>query len=539
MPSAFYLFGGISRTKMPTEFSSKDQLLKHLGISHGELRKIWWFHGRMYSHFNISKKSGKVRLISAPDYRLKMLQQKIAHSLSKLYNPRNPVHGFVPDRSVKTNAESHLRRKFILNVDIKNFFPTITETRVIGLLDSIGIEIEVAKTIARICTNNGCLPQGAPSSPVISNMICFRLDKSLIRFCKKHRLLYTRYADDITLSSFQPPTALFEGDRPDCGKLPVEKLSGELISIFANNGFKLNPEKIHYADKNSRRIVTGLKVNDGLNVDRKYVRNIRSALYRIENFGLLATQAELNKLLGKSCSIQAHLQGKISWIGFVKGQSDPVFRGLAMRFNRLFPDSPIKVQPTDSERAHRAIWVVETDDATGTAFFLEGVGLVTASHCVDGESEIKVFHPLSTSNSFPVKVKHLCKHRDLAILEHSIATQEYFELQAYPDSPEVGSATVAAGFPSYGPGDRLNIRKGTISSLLTKHAVSLIEVSQMLGKGMSGGPLMTENHMVLGIIHKGGPVAYFDQNDGSVSEQRQFAVAISELSRWASDLTVV
>ena len=535
MPSVFYLFGGTSRTKIPLELSSKSELLKHIGVSPEELKKIWWFRHRMYSHFNISKRSGKVRTISAPDYRLKMLQQKISRSLSDLYVSRKPVHGFVRDRSVRSNAESHLRRKFILNVDIKDFFPAITEQRVQGLLESIGMASDVAETIARLCTNNGCLPQGAPSSPVISNMICFRLDKSLMEFSKEHRLLYTRYADDITLSSFQPPIALFEGDRPDSGRLPLEKLSGKLVSIIGNNGFELNPEKLHYADKNSRRMATGIKINEGLNVDRRYVRNIRSALLKVEKLGPAATQAELGKRLGKPCSIQAHLQGKISWVGFVKGQSDPVFRSLAKRYNRSFSTSLIKVHPSEIERADRAIWVVETNGDTGTAFFLDGVGLVTAAHCVNGASQIEVFHPLRTSNRFQVEVKHLCTHRDLAILKHTIASTEYFELGAYTSPPITGSDTLAAGFPTYGPGDRLNVRKGSISSLMTKSAVQLIEVSQMLGQGMSGGPLMNEDYEVLGVIHKGGPVAYVAE-DGSVSPQRQLAVAISELKKWASTL---
>ncbi len=134
MQSLFYLFGGTSRVTIPFELSSKSELLKYLGVSPEELKKIWWFRGQMYSHFKISKRSGKNRLISAPDYRLKMLQQKIARSLSDLYKPRNPVHGFVQDRSVKTNAASHLRRRFILNVDIQNFFPTITENYCMPLI---------------------------------------------------------------------------------------------------------------------------------------------------------------------------------------------------------------------------------------------------------------------------------------------------------------------------------------------------------------------------------------------------------------------
>ncbi len=525
MPSAFFLFGGASRTKIPAELSAKGELLKYLGMTSEELRKIWWFRHRMYSHFDISKRSGKVRVISAPDYRLKMLQQKIARSLSELYNPRNPVHGFVPDRSVRSNAESHLRRKFVLNVDMKDFFPTITEARVQGLLESVGLDTNVAETIARICTNNGCLPQGAPSSPVISNMICFRLDKSLMGFSKEHRLLYTRYADDITLSSFQPPTTLFEGDRPDSGRLPLEKLSVQLLSIFGSNGFELNPDKVHYADKNSRRMVTGIKINEGLNVDRRYARNIRSALFKVERTGVVAAQAELTARFGKSCKLQAHLQGKISWVGFVKGQSDPVFRGLAKRYNALFPKNPIKVHPTQAEILDRAVWVLETENDTGTAFFLKGVGLVTAAHCVNGAPGIEVFHPAKTANKFKVGVHHICTNRDLALLSHTIPSTDYFELDEFGGLPATGANTIAVGFPSYGPGDRLNIRPGTISSLTVKHAVKLIEVTQKLSQGMSGGPLMNQDHAVMGVIHKGAP-----------DEPRDFAVTLSELKNWIGTL---
>lgn len=523
MPSVFYLFGGTSRTNIPVELTSKAELLRYLGVTPEELKKVWWFRERMYLNFEISKGSGKSRIISAPDYRLKMLQRKIALSLSGLYVPRNPVHGFVPDRSVRTNAVTHLRRRFVLNVDIKSFFPAITEPRVKGLLESIGVDSDVAAIVARICSNNGCLPQGAPSSPLISNMICFRLDKEFISFSKKYRLLYTRYADDITLSSFQPPSALFEGSYPAPGKLAPDQLSSELRTLVMNNGFELNPEKIHYSDKNSRRVVTGLKVNDGLNVDRRYVRNLRATLYKVESIGVPAAQAELATRFGKSCGIQANLQGRISWVGFVKGQSDPIFRGLAKRYNNCFPSNPIKVHPTQLEILDRSVWVLETDNDTGTAFFLNGVGLVTAAHCVNGASSIEVFHHSKTANKFKVAVKNICMHRDLALLDHSIPSTDHFELKEFGGLPMTGVNTIAAGFPSYGPGDKLNIRPGTVSSLTVKRAVNLVEVTQKLSQGMSGGPLMTQDHAVMGVIHKGGP-----------DEPRDFAVMLLELKNWIS-----
>jgi RNA-directed DNA polymerase len=200
-------------------------------------------------------------------------------------------------------------------------------------------------------------------------MICFRLDKSLMAFAKDHRMLYTRYADDISLSSFQPPSAVFDGARPSAGKLEPQKISDKLRQLILGNGFEMNPNKIHYADKNARRVVTGIKVNEGLNVDRTFVRNIRAALYKVEDIGVAPAQAELASRFGRNCSIQAHLRGKISWVGFVKGQPDPVFRGLAIKYNACFPSNIIKIYPTPNEIRDRAVWVLKHEDKQGTAFF--------------------------------------------------------------------------------------------------------------------------------------------------------------------------
>ena len=175
---------------------------------------ISWYAGRMYHKFDIKKKSGKARVINAPDRRLKMLQRKIADLLTPLYRRRNPVHGFVIGRSVKTNAQSHLGSKFIVNFDLKDFFPSISYGRVTGVLRSLGMKREVAEAIATICCLNGTLPQGAPSSPILSNMVCFRLDRRLRELAKDARCIYTRYADDLSFSSYQPLMGLFETTPP-------------------------------------------------------------------------------------------------------------------------------------------------------------------------------------------------------------------------------------------------------------------------------------------------------------------------------------
>jgi RNA-directed DNA polymerase len=524
VPSLRALFGQPVHVTIPAELANEATLLAYLGVGAAELKKIWFYRARMYQHFSIAKGPNKVRMISAPDKRLKFLQRKISNKLTELYRPRNPVHGFVADRSVKTNALAHLHRRFIVNIDLQDFFPTISQKRVGGLLSSLGIDTRVAEIIARICCNSGHLPQGAPSSPVLSNMICFRLDKSLMSVAKEARCIYTRYADDITFSSYQPPSALFEAALPSPGRFSPDLLASKLRDLFQQNGFVINPAKLHYADRHSRRIVTGLKVNELLNVDRRYVRNIRAALHSIETLGATDAEKKFHAKHGGSSSLTSHLRGKVSYLTHIKGQSDPVVRNITLRFNECFPTRPIKVTPTLEEIRDRAVWVIEHSEAQGTAFFLKGVGLVTAAHCVKDVSEVEVFHPSKHANTFKVAVQKLHEHRDLAILAHNIPTTEYFELDIASHAPATGNVMTAAGYPAWGPGDRLNIRPGVVSTVTTKSGVKLIEVNQKLSQGMSGGPLLDANDAVAGIIHKGGP-----------TEGRDFATHISVLEDWLKE----
>lgn len=482
----------------------------------------------MYQNFDIAKGKGKTRTISAPDKRLKFVQRKIASLLNLIYKRRNPVHGFVNDRSVKTNAISHINSNFVLNLDIESFFPSITENRVYGVLRALGVDDRVATVLARICCNNGHLPQGAPSSPVLSNMICFRLDRELLAIAKEARCIYTRYADDITLSSYQPLSLLFEGVAPPSGAIPPDLLATKLRSAFQTNGFTINPGKAHYADRHSRRTVTGLKVNEALNVDRKFVRNIRAALYMVQKDGEAAAQAIFKEKYAGNASIAAHLRGKIGWLGNIKGLPDPVFRSMAERFNRCFPDRAIKIEPTKVEIRDRSVWVIEDSEggiSQGSAFFLKGVGLVTAAHCVNEVDDLVVYHPTKPSNKFKVTVVERCNYRDLAILEHHIADNEYFQMDRSHHVVSIGDEVTAVGYPSYGLGDKINVRLGTVSSLPIKSAVQMIEVTQKLAQGMSGGPVIDGNHAVVGVVHKGGP-----------QEGRDFAIHIKVLNDWIGEL---
>jgi RNA-directed DNA polymerase len=185
------------------------------------------------------------------------------------------------------------------------------------------------------------------------------------------------------------------------------------------------------------------------------------------------------------------------------------------------------VTPTEAEIRDRAVWVVEHFEgemAQGSAFFLKNVGLVTAAHCVAGVDEVEVYHPSKPANRSKVKVVKRDEARDLAILEHAIPATEYFELESSTDAVAVGAELTAIGYPSFGPGDRLNVREGKVSSLPVRHGVQLIEVTQKLSQGMSGGPLLDEGNAVAGVVHKGGP-----------NEGRDFAIHVEVLNAWLAE----
>lgn len=288
---------------------------------------------------------------------------------------------------------------------------------------------------------------------------------------KATRCTYTRYADDISISGFQPPTGLFANGLPPAGRIARDLLDDKLQLVFTSNGFVLNAEKTHYADRHSRRSVTGLRVNELLNVDRRYIRNLRAAIYRTSKVGRPTAQAELAEKFGNSSDLGAHLQGRLAWVAHVKGRADPTFRSLAARFNKVFPDRALKIPPTPIEMRDRSIWIVEHDGnkgTQGTAFFLSTVGLVTACHCVEGRSTVDVYHPSKPSNRFPVSVLRKDKHRDLALLDHSaIPETEYYQLEK-TQGFGMGEAVTAVGYPGFGKGDGINVRPGFVASFFVR-----------------------------------------------------------------------
>ena len=157
---------------------------------------------RRYRTFQIAKRRGGTRTIAGPKSGLKAIQRKLAQVLSAIYRPRVSVQGFVPGRSIGTNALLHESSTYILNLDLEDFFPSINFGRVRGLFIAAPYAVPraVATVMAQICCFQNALPQGAPTSPIIANMISSRMDANLQKLARRHRCLYSRYADDLTFS---------------------------------------------------------------------------------------------------------------------------------------------------------------------------------------------------------------------------------------------------------------------------------------------------------------------------------------------------
>ena len=296
-----------------------------------------------YKKFSIKKKSGGKRLITAPRNQSFMLILRYVNEILKaVYTPSVYAMGFVEGRSVVTNADIHKEQNYVFNIDIKDFFPNIVQSRVWKRLQlqPICLKKSIAGILAGLCSmkfvaEDGSvhyvLPQGSPTSPILTNMICDKLDHRLSGLAKRFGLNYTRYADDITFSSMHN----------------VYQKNGdffvELYRIIADQGFTVNEKKTRLQKNGSRQEVTGITVSEKLNVTQKYVRDIRNILYIWDRYGY---SVAYSKFFPKYKQEKGHIKkgnpdlfnvvdGKLMYLKMVKGEEDSVYKQLHEKFLKL------------------------------------------------------------------------------------------------------------------------------------------------------------------------------------------------------------
>jgi retron-type reverse transcriptase len=216
-----------------------------------------------YKQFRLAKQCGGSRTISAPEPGLKAIQRRIAKKILLPAPLHDAANGYRRGRSIVSNACVHANRDFVFNVDIKDFFGTIRAKRVRALFTGLGVEQRTASFLTKLCTYQGVLPQGAPTSPLIANLVCRLLDERLSAYCASYGWTYTRYCDDITISGNGEFTA-----------------QEDVFAIIQSEGFSINTNKVRLATKRSRQMVTGLVVNRFTNMTRVQRRKLRAMFHQ-------------------------------------------------------------------------------------------------------------------------------------------------------------------------------------------------------------------------------------------------------------------
>jgi RNA-directed DNA polymerase len=229
-----------------TPIFSRDNFAQHLQMSPGELREVIQNRASYYRITRLPKRNGTFRVIHCPRSPLRKIQEWILRSVLARVQPSSVAHGFIKGRSIVTNAAQHLGRMIVLSVDIEGFFPSVKFTVVRKAFQRLGYPYSVAVDLAGLSTLDGALPQGAPTSPALSNLACFRLDKRLEGLAHSLKHTYSRYADDLTFSS-------------DDDRLP--SILPLLREILAEEGFHLSEKKTHIYRSHHRQDVNGIVVN--------------------------------------------------------------------------------------------------------------------------------------------------------------------------------------------------------------------------------------------------------------------------------------
>jgi RNA-directed DNA polymerase len=318
------------------------QLCKMMDVKPREFHEV--LKVPTYETYSIAKKNGGVRNIEAPQGMLRVLQGSLCKYMQPFYTIHKLpcVHGFVKAIDVNhkygvvSNAMPHLDKPFVLNMDIKNFFDTISAKAIKqALMDTpFLVTDEVSTAIALLCTHQKKLPTGAPTSPLLSNIVFYWVDNALMQLVDEVNqfktadevaVTYTRYADDLTFSGSE--------------KL-VRGMMERIINILQHNGFEVNVKKTRGQTVYGAQWVTGVKVNQKPNISRLYIRKLRAILHNMQtnfvddavrkHFKLPAMQqvevSDVQKMLNS-------VRSQIGWVGLVRGKTDELYLKLKNNFD--------------------------------------------------------------------------------------------------------------------------------------------------------------------------------------------------------------
>lgn len=347
-----------------------------------------------YTEFTIKKKSGKDRVIHAPIKGLKEFQRVLNFIFQCIYNPHPAAKGFVIGKSITDNALLHINQNYVYNIDLKDFFPSIDKSRIWGrlliepfLLNSTKERKKIANMIAVLCChtmkverledglwlkkNLSVLPQGALTSPILTNAICEKLDIRLSGVAKRFGLNYSRYADDITFSS-KHNTHVSENGVIENIYSSNSSFNIEIKRIIEDQKFHIKESKIRLQKRGYRQEVTGIIVNDKTNIDKRYIKQLRQWLYYWETYGYEKAYAyfiekytfEKGHVKKSQPNMMMVLEGKLLYLKMIKGNNDQTYIKLKERFDELVnSNKTIKSENKQSKNIVDLILEIGLDEA--------------------------------------------------------------------------------------------------------------------------------------------------------------------------------
>lgn len=514
------------------ELKTRKDISDMLEIEDKSLR--YFLYGKpLYKSFEIPKRNGEKRTIIAPENGLKSTQKKLAYILNLVYKPKECTCGFVKRKSIVDNAQKHIKKKLILNIDLKDFFTQINFGRVRGIFLSkpYSLEEEAATTLAQIVCYKGFLPQGAPTSPIISNMVCRSLDNALMRLAKKYHVTYSRYADDLTFSTFSSslPNAIARVENN------TVKIGPDLQSILDKNSFSVNEEKTSLMTPIVHQDVTGLTVNKKINVNRKYIKTLRAILHNI-NKNSIYNEA-IKYLHSNYCRNKSMIKhednieliekwfrkvviGKINFIKQIRGEYDLLFITFAKQANIAFKDELFSIKEQDDimKKADNSVFVIESENNQGSCFYLDGYGIITSAHVIEDRCFYSVYKYTNAERfdflPYCEEDMFISEELDYAVFRKTKDQYKNCFTMAKSLQINIGDKVKTIGYPDYVKSDTPSIQNAEVISKTQHFGAVLYTISGKLGHGSSGGVVLNKNDEVIGIIKSGVSTANLESDEG-------------------------
>lgn len=280
-----------------------------LGYQEGFIFSLTNNQSKFYRTFEIGKKSGGQRKIEEPFPVLKRIQYWINNSiLQKVRSQNTLIKSYRKGVSIRDNARFHKNQKKLLTLDIKDYFGSIKEKDVYFFFKRLGYKKDIAMILTKLCTKDKKIPQGAPTSPLLSNLITNMIDIRIFNFCKKHKIRYTRYADDMSFS----------------GDFDSDYIIKFVVGVLKDYNFKLNFNKIRNRKQGQCQEVTGIVVNEKLQAPKKIRKKLRQEIYYIKTLGLEKHLENIGINIETQDKYIDRLIGKLNFVLFINKKDSQI-----------------------------------------------------------------------------------------------------------------------------------------------------------------------------------------------------------------------